>query len=76
MAEKTLELGDLDIEVEYQAETIGKFGLEFNGSQFLLTSKQTDCLAKDNCGIPVEKLKVKLADLQSESCCTPGGGCC
>ena len=76
LAEKTLELGDLDIEVEYQAETIGKFGLEFNGSQFLLTSKQTDCLAKDNCGIPVEKLKVKLADLQSESCCTPGGGCC
>lgn len=76
MAEKTLSLGDVEIEVEYQAETIGKFGLDFNGKTFLLTSKQTDCLAKDNCGIPVEKLKVKLADFQNESCCTPGGGCC
>lgn len=77
LSERKLEMGDLEIEVEYQAETIGKFGLEFNGTNFLLTSKQTDCLAKDNCGIPQEKQEVALADLNKEtSACTPGGGCC
>jgi hypothetical protein len=76
LSEKTLHIEDLEIEVEYQADTIGKFGLEFNGTHFLLTNKQTDCLAKDNCGIPEEKPKVKLADFISANSCTPGGGCC
>lgn len=65
---------DLDIEVEYQSDTIGKYGLDFQGENFLLTAKQTDCLAKDNCGIPQE---LKLAELEtSQGCCTPRGGCC
>lgn len=77
LSEKVLGLEDLDIEVEYQAETIGKFGLDFNGKSFVLVSKQTNCLAQDKCGIPAEKLKVNLSDLQPQaSCCTPGGGCC
>ena len=76
LSEKVLEMGDLEIEVEYQAETIGKFGLDFEGKNFLLTSKQTDCLAKDQCGIPVEKTKVKIADLNGEPCCSPDGNCC
>jgi hypothetical protein len=63
LSKKVLELGDLEIEVEYQAETIGKFGLDFDGKNFLLTSKQTDCLAKDQCGIPVEKPKKKLSEI-------------
>ncbi|MCB9262410.1 MAG: hypothetical protein H6607_08560 [Flavobacteriales bacterium] len=68
---------DLEIEVEYQTETIGRYGLDFDGNNFLLKEKQTDCLAKDHCGIPPEKLKVKLSDLKSKStCCTPGSGCC
>jgi len=68
---------DLDIEVEYQTETVGKYGLDFNGETFLLTAKQTDCLAKDNCGIPKDKQKLQLAEIEtSKSCCTPGGGCC
>jgi hypothetical protein len=67
--------GDLDIEIEYQSETISRYGLDFDGNNFLLTTKQTDCLAKDHCGIPTEKLKVNLSDLQT-TCCTPGGGCC
>jgi hypothetical protein len=68
---------DLDIEVEYQTETVGKYGLDFNGESFLLTVKQTDCLAKDNCGVPKEKQKLQLAEIEtSKSCCTPGGGCC
>jgi hypothetical protein len=75
LSEKILKIEDLEIEVEYQAETIGKFGLEFDGRNFLLTSKQTDCLAKDKCGIP-EKPRVKLSDLTNNSCCSPDGGCC
>ena len=76
LSEKLLAIGDLEIEVEYQADTIGKFGLDFDGTHFLLTSKQTDCLAKDKCGIPSEKPKVKLSDLQSSNSCTPNSGCC
>lgn len=76
LSEKVLKIDDLEIEVEYQAQTIGKFGLDFNGKYFLLTSKQTDCLAKDKCGIPVEKTEVKLSTLGDESSCTPGGNCC
>jgi len=59
LSEKTLALGDGEIEVEYQGdETINKYGLEYDGKSFLLTSKQTDCLAKDKCGIPQDKLHV------------------
>lgn len=76
LSEKVLGIGDLEIEVEYQADTIGKFGLDFDGKNFLLTNKQTDCLAKDNCGIPAEKPKVKLSELNNEPCCTPDGNCC
>ncbi|TXD82055.1 hypothetical protein ESY86_17640 [Subsaximicrobium wynnwilliamsii] len=76
LSEQLLDLEDLEIEVEYQAETIGKFGLDFDGTTFLLTSKQTDCLAKDNCGIPEEKPKTRLSTLQSASSCEPGSGCC
>jgi hypothetical protein len=77
LSEKIIGLEDLEIEVEYQAETIGKFGLDFDGKNFLLTTKQTDCLAKENCGIPTEKPKMKLADLQpATSCCDPKSGCC
>lgn len=76
LSEKVLGIEDLEIEVEYQGDTIGKFGLEFDGKHFLLTNKQTDCLAKDKCGIPVEKPKLKLSELQSKNTCVPGSGCC
>lgn len=68
---------DLDIEVEYQTDTVGKYGLDFQDENFLLTAKQTDCLAKDNCGVPPDRQKLQLAELETlKSCCTPGGGCC
>lgn len=76
LSERVLGIEDLEIEVEYQADTIGKFGLEFDGEKFILTTKQTDCLAKDKCGIPIEKPKVKLSELSSASSCAPGSGCC
>ena len=77
LSEKVLQLGNLDIEVEYQGETIEKFGLDFDGTNFLLTAKKTDCLAKDACGIPTEKTKKTWTNLPAtENCCTPESGCC
>jgi Family of unknown function (DUF6428) len=78
LSENRLGIGDLEIEVEYQSDTIGKYGLEFNGADFELVSKQTACLASDACGIPPEKQKINLKDLQvaAQSCCTPNSGCC
>jgi len=80
LSEDIFNLKDLEIEVEYQGEqSIQKFGLDFKDGQFLLTSTQTNCLAKDKCGIPEKQLpkpKVKLADLNNEPCCSPDGNCC
>lgn len=79
LSEKMLGLPEADIEVEYQMkDTIGKFNLDFDGTNFLLISKITDCLAKDNCGIPTEKVKVKLGEWKAKeaSCCAPNSGCC
>lgn len=75
LSENQLELRDAEIEVEYQGDTIGKFELSFDGEAFVLLPTQTDCLAKDNCGIPESKPKVALSELQS-SCCDPNSGCC
>lgn len=74
LSQKVLGIGDLEIEVEYQGDTIGKYGLDHDGSQFLLTTKMTDCLAKDNCGVP-EKKAVDLSSMIATSC-APGSGCC
>jgi len=76
LSESVLNLQDAPIEVEYQGETIGKYGLGFNGSRFILSSKQTDCLAKDNCGIPQKKPRIRLSQLQAQTTCEPGSGCC
>jgi hypothetical protein len=80
LSERKLAITDQEIEVEYQSETIGKYGVIFNGAHFELTTKTTNCLASDKCGIPAEKVKTQLADLTvlstQNACCTPGGGCC
>ena len=78
LSENKLGLGDWEVEVEYQSDTIGKYGLHFNGKDFVPVPTQTACLASDACGIPPAKQKVQLNELQTlnQSCCTPGGGCC
>lgn len=77
LSERVLGIGDLEIEVEYQSATIGKYDLNFDGNDFILVAKQTACLAQDACGIPA-KPKVSLQTLGSQdgTACTPGGGCC
>jgi hypothetical protein len=79
LAEQKLQIPDLEIEVEYQMkDTIGKFSLDFDGVNFLLKNKLTDCLAKDNCGIPIDKVKVKIGEWKQKEtlCCPPNSNCC
>lgn len=77
LSERVLGIEDFEIEVEYQTQTIGKYDLDFNGTDFILLNKKTACLAQDQCGIPAEKQKVKLSDIKVEqSCCAPSGNCC
>jgi len=78
LSEKVLGIEDFEIEVEYQNQTIGKYDLGFNGKNFELLNKTTACLAQDQCGIPSEKPKLKLTQLNADNAnsCTPGGGCC
>lgn len=73
LSEEKLEIEDSEIEVEYQSVTIGKYDLEFNGKNFVLKNKLTACLAEDACGIP--KPKLKLSEIQTNSC-SPNSGCC
>lgn len=75
LAKEQLSLNDSEVEVEYQSDSISKYGLDFNGKNFLLVATNTNCLAKDKCGIPAEKSKRRLSELQ-KGACAPGSGCC
>jgi hypothetical protein len=75
LSENKIGLPDSEIEVEYQEGTIAKYGLDFNGANFLLTEKRTACLAEDQCGIPKKKVELKTIG-SANSSCTPGSGCC
>jgi len=76
IAETKLNLPDIEIEMEYQSDTIGKYHLGFSDGVFNLLAIQTDCLAKDKCGIPEKKANLKLANLGANDSCIPGKGCC
>lgn len=77
LSEKVLNIQDHEVEVEYQNTTIGKYDLDFDGNDFFLKNKQTACLAEDACGIPSQKTKMKLSEIQNNaSCCNPSTGCC
>jgi hypothetical protein len=76
ISQKILGSEDLMIEVEYQQNTIGKFGLEFSDQDFLLIPKYTACLASDACGI-TEKKKQPMKELTIKSTsCSSGSECC
>ncbi|MBO3697407.1 DUF6428 family protein [Roseivirga sp. E12] len=78
LSEKLLDMGNYEVEVEYQGpDTISKYGLTATDTHFVLSNKQTDCLAPDKCGIPAQKPRVKLKDLQIQGQqCDPNSGCC
>lgn len=67
-----LGIEDHEIEIEYQGDTIGKYGLQFENGTFILTSTKTTCLASDKCGVPsFGKVKESV-----KSSCSPNSGCC
>ncbi len=72
LSQEKLGIGDLEIEVEYQGDTIGKYGLDVKGGNFILTSKATACLAREACGVPALQT-LEIADGNS---CGPGSSCC
>jgi len=69
---------DLEVEIEYQTETLGLYRLEFDRGRFVLNAKATNCLASDQCGTSSKKSFVEPEGKirQAEACCTPGGACC
>ncbi|MFN4880445.1 MAG: DUF6428 family protein [Bacteroidota bacterium] len=75
ISEKLIGLEDLDVEVEYQRETIGRYHLAFDGTAFILIAKHTACLAEDACGTGIIKQKIKRTELATVGC-KPGSGCC
>ena len=77
LSEQKLGLTDLEIEVEYQMkDSIGKFGLEFDGTNFQLTSKITNCLAPDHCGIPESQMPKPGQWKAKAISCSNNSGCC
>ncbi|NNE75880.1 MAG: hypothetical protein HKN31_02275 [Pricia sp.] len=49
---------------------VNDFELQRDSLFFKLGVTQTDCKAKENCGVPADAVLVE------EACCSPGGGCC
>ncbi|MEX2585062.1 MAG: DUF6428 family protein [Balneolaceae bacterium] len=77
IAEPILGSENLAIRFEYQKDTLGIYGVEWNSQEgfFQLTAQQTDCLAKEQCGVTNVESEPTAAAAES-SCCTPGGECC
>ena len=74
LAEKQLGYSNMEVEVEYQQSTIGRYELAFDGAAFQLINTQTACLAPDQCGTTQEKLRVRLTE--NGLSCNPNSGCC
>lgn len=73
---------DLESEVkfEYSNDTfhtaqlfVNDFEIRDNNLMIKLAVEKTDCKAKEECGIPEEKIAVATNE---EPCCTPDGNCC
>lgn len=73
MATPLLQDQNPEVEMEYQTDTISRYALDFKQGKFMLMPKQTDCLAKEKCGISMEALPLAAV---STSDCAPGSGCC
>jgi len=76
ISERLLGMEDLQVEVEYQSATIGRYDLEYDGDNFLLIAKKTACLAEDACGLESNPKKLRVNLHLANNNCTPGGGCC
>ena len=77
-SERTLGLQDGEVEIEYQSDTIGLYALEFSNGAFVLKSKNTTCLAKEDCGISDNAISEQISEMHvlQTACCGPGAGSC
>ena len=75
-SEHILKLKNATIEVEYQTQTVGKYGLMFNGQNLVLTNTYTDCLARNKCSVRPEKPKVRVGQSGVISSCDANSNCC
>ena len=75
LSETKFSMENLNFEIEYQSETIGKYNVSFDGKNFILLNKKTNCLAEDQCGIEIKKPKISLSQLQTSNC-SPDSDCC
>ena len=74
LSEKQLGYSNMEVEVEYQQITIGRYQLAFDGAVFQLINTQTACLAPDQCGITQEKPRVRVT--ANGLSCNPDSDCC
>ena len=72
-SEQLFGLKDEELEVEFQGQTIETYGLVAQDFGFQFTGKKTTCLAPGNCGIPETQLP---KEMQKQTSCQPGSGCC
>ncbi len=70
--ETDIDTQDLEIEFEYQTETINKYGLTFNNGYFVFTNTLTACLAPNACGVA----QIQPVTLNTNLSCAPNSGCC
>ena len=75
LSEKLLDIEDLEVEVEYQSQTIGKYDIEFDGKYFILVGKKTNCLAQDQCNVTEEQQPVSSA-ITDKTSCSAQSNCC
>ena len=76
IAEAKLGVGNDEIEVEYQSDTIGKFGLGFERGTFILTSTNTACLASSSCDSVPNKNQMKQNKVENIPACCQESSCC
>ncbi len=74
-SEEKLALTNEEIQVEYQSETLGLYGVTFVGDRFVLTNTRATCKAMDSCTPITKKVKQSMKELSS-AICTPGSDCC
>ena len=74
LSKKQLGYSNMEVDIEYQQSTIGRYELDFDGAVFQLINTQTACLAPDQCGIPQEKPRVRISDNGLK--CNPDSNCC
>jgi len=76
LSQDKLGIGDLEIEVEYQGTTIGKYGMDYQDGSFQLVALSTACLARDACNVPLSTVSTLRPIATATNSCSPGSGCC